>query len=49
MKQSVHFQNASGVRAECHDCHIPPDIPGVVKRKAGSQQRSLPDIYCPLD
>ncbi len=22
-KQSVHFQNASGVRAECHDCHIP--------------------------
>ncbi|MEA7581093.1 NapC/NirT family cytochrome c, partial [Salmonella enterica subsp. enterica serovar Anatum] len=24
-KQSVHFQNASGVRAECHDCHIPPD------------------------
>lgn len=32
-KQSVHFQNASGVRAECHDCHIPPDIPGMVKRK----------------
>lgn len=25
-KQSVHFQNASGVRAECHDCHISPDI-----------------------
>lgn len=30
-KQSVHFQNASGVRAECHDCHIPPDIPGMVE------------------
>lgn len=26
-KQSAHFQNASGVRAECHDCHIPSDIP----------------------
>ncbi|MGL5282989.1 MAG: NapC/NirT family cytochrome c, partial [Plesiomonas shigelloides] len=22
-KQSVHFKNAAGVRAECHDCHIP--------------------------
>ncbi|WP_348243492.1 NapC/NirT family cytochrome c, partial [Salmonella enterica] len=22
--QSVLFKNASGVRAECHDCHIPP-------------------------
>ncbi len=34
IKQSVHFQNASGVRAECHDCHTPPLIfPGMVKRK----------------
>ncbi|MFQ7388408.1 MAG: NapC/NirT family cytochrome c [Escherichia sp.] len=40
-KQSVHFQNASGVRAECHDCHIPPDIPGMVKRKLEASN----DIY----
>lgn len=32
-KQSVHFKNASGVRAECHDCHIPPDLPGMLWRK----------------
>ncbi|AOV98155.1 trimethylamine N-oxide reductase cytochrome c-type subunit [Edwardsiella hoshinae] len=40
-KQSVHFKNASGVRAECHDCHIPPDIPGMVKRKLEASN----DIY----
>jgi len=32
-KQSVHFKNASGVRAECRDCHIPPDVPGMLWRK----------------
>ncbi|MCZ8708255.1 pentaheme c-type cytochrome TorC [Escherichia albertii] len=32
-KQSAHFQNASGVRAECHDCHVPSDLPGMLKRK----------------
>lgn len=32
-KQSAHFKNASGVRAECRDCHIPPDIAGMLKRK----------------
>ena len=40
-KQSAHFQNASGVRAECHDCHIPSDIPGMVKRKLEASN----DIY----
>ncbi len=47
-KQSVHFQNASGVRAECHDCHIPPDIPVHGEAQTGSEQRYLPDLYCPL-
>ncbi|MCR6678642.1 NapC/NirT family cytochrome c, partial [Escherichia marmotae] len=27
-KESSHFQNASGVRAECDDCHVPSDLPG---------------------
>jgi trimethylamine-N-oxide reductase cytochrome c-type subunit TorC len=40
-KQSVHFQNASGVRAECHDCHIPNDLPGMIKRKLEASN----DIY----
>ncbi len=26
---------------ECHDCHIPPDIPGMVKRKLEASN----DIY----
>lgn len=32
-QQSIHFKNASGVRAECRDCHIPPDVPGMLWRK----------------
>ena len=48
-KQSVHFQNASGVRAECHDCHIPPDIPGMVKRKLeASNESTRPLLLTPL-
>lgn len=32
-KTSVHFRNASGVRAECKDCHIPPGaIPTLVRK-----------------
>lgn len=25
-QQSVHFKNASGIRAECRDCHVPHSI-----------------------
>ena len=34
---SVHGANASGVKAACHDCHIPPDYPYLLyyKAKAG--------------
>jgi nitrate/TMAO reductase-like tetraheme cytochrome c subunit len=33
-KQSVHFVNRTGVRAECHDCHIPHDYPRLLWYKA---------------
>ncbi|MCD1125226.1 NapC/NirT family cytochrome c [Jinshanibacter sp. LJY008] len=32
-QQSIHFKNASGVRAECQDCHIPPGIIPTLVRK----------------
>lgn len=32
-KLSTHFKNASGVRAECKDCHIPPGIIPTLMRK----------------
>lgn len=32
-KTSVHFRNASGVRAECKDCHIPPGVVPTLIRK----------------
>lgn len=32
-KQSTHYQNRSGVRAECDDCHVPkPFIPLVLSK-----------------
>ncbi|WP_205690455.1 NapC/NirT family cytochrome c, partial [Poseidonibacter lekithochrous] len=40
-KQSVHFKNASGVRAECVDCHQPKDLPGAIQRKLGAWK----DVY----
>lgn len=40
-QQSVHFKNASGVRAECKDCHIPPGVIPTLVRKT----EALNDIY----
>ncbi|WP_028766282.1 NapC/NirT family cytochrome c [Shewanella fidelis] len=41
-KNSIHFKNAAGVRAECRDCHIPEDNPiDFLKAKIGG----LGDIY----
>lgn len=40
-KTSVHFRNASGVRAECKDCHIPPGIVPTLVRKT----QALNDLY----
>jgi nitrate/TMAO reductase-like tetraheme cytochrome c subunit len=36
-KQSVHYVNRTGVRAQCHDCHIPHRYPALLfyKAKAG--------------
>ncbi len=31
--RSVHYQNPHGVVAECADCHIPPDLVGMVWAK----------------
>ncbi|WP_028025390.1 pentaheme c-type cytochrome TorC [Enterovibrio calviensis] len=40
-KQSVHFSNAKGIRAECVDCHQPKDFVGKVTRKMGA----VTDLY----
>lgn len=40
-KTSVHFRNASGVRAECKDCHIPPGVVPTLIRKT----EALNDLY----
>lgn len=40
-QQSIHFKNASGVRAECRDCHIPPGAIPMLVRKT----QALNDLY----
>lgn len=40
-RSSTHFRNASGVRAECKDCHIPPGVIPTLMRKT----EALNDLY----
>jgi len=35
-RQSSHYQNRSGVRAGCPDCHVPKDWPHMLARKIGA-------------
>lgn len=38
-KTTVHFRNAYGVTAECHDCHLPHDfIPKVTRKLAAAKE-----------
>ncbi|MRI32790.1 pentaheme c-type cytochrome TorC [Endozoicomonas sp. OPT23] len=41
LKKSIHYQNASGVRATCVDCHMPTDFVGQMKRK----MQATNDVY----
>lgn len=40
-KQSVHYSNRSGVRAQCADCHVPKSFAAKMLRKIGASN----DIY----
>ncbi|MFC1588809.1 NapC/NirT family cytochrome c [Pseudomonadota bacterium] len=38
-KHSVHFKNASGVRATCSDCHVPKEwVPKLIRKVQASQE-----------
>ena len=40
-KKSTHFQNSTGIRAECSDCHVPkPFIPKII-----SKIKASADVY----
>jgi cytochrome c-type protein NapC len=41
-KQSVHYQNASGVRAICSDCHVPKPWGAKMARKIQATFKELP-------
>ena len=44
-KESVHYSNASGVRAICSDCHVPKDWTHKVVRKIQASARTLSSLY----
>ncbi len=35
-QQTIHYNNRTGVRATCPDCHVPNDWPHMVVRKVGA-------------
>ena len=38
-KQSIHYKNASGVRATCSDCHVPrPWLPKMIRKFQASNE-----------
>jgi len=42
-KQTVHYENASGVRATCPDCHVPKPWFAKVRRKIQASLKELPN------
>jgi nitrate/TMAO reductase-like tetraheme cytochrome c subunit len=40
-QQSIHFANPSGVKAGCHDCHIPHEYPALLWYKAQAGVRDV--------
>lgn len=48
-KQSVHFQNASGVRAICSDCHVPKPWTAKLVRKIKASNELLHKMLGTID
>lgn len=48
-KQTVHYQNASGVRAECADCHVPKEFFPKMKAKVLAYKDVLHEILGTID
>ncbi|HMN70381.1 MAG TPA: NapC/NirT family cytochrome c [Rhodoblastus sp.] len=48
-KKSVHYRNASGVRAICSDCHVPKDWTHKVVRKAQASMELLAKLRGAID
>lgn len=44
-KESAHFQNASGVRAICADCHVPKGFWDKIVRKTQATFKELPNHF----
>jgi nitrate/TMAO reductase-like tetraheme cytochrome c subunit len=42
-KKTVHYQNASGVRAVCSDCHVPKPWGAKLMRKIKASYKELPN------
>jgi cytochrome c-type protein NapC len=48
-KQTVHYQNASGVRADCADCHVPKEFFPKMKAKILAYKDVMHEILGTID
>ncbi|MAM63369.1 NapC/NirT family cytochrome c [Maritimibacter sp. UBA3975] len=45
LQQTVHFTNASGVRAKCSDCHVPHEWTNKIARKIAASKEVYGKIF----
>jgi len=48
-KKTIHYNNRTGVRATCPDCHVPKDWVHMVKRKIGATNELLHKVLGSID
>lgn len=48
-RQTIHYQNGSGVRATCPDCHVPKDWGHKVMRKIGATNELFHKLIGSID
>jgi len=48
-KKTTHYKNASGVRATCHDCHVPHDFLPLMKAKIMAAKEVWGELAGKLD
>lgn len=49
LQQTVHFTNASGVRAKCSDCHVPDDWTHKIARKMAASKEVYGWLFGTID
>ncbi len=49
LKRTIHYSNRSGVRATCHDCHVPHDWTDKIARKMQASKEVWGKVFGSID